>query len=101
MTTVIPFPAPTAHKRLNSGSNGSPMPASTLAALARALILETEKPALSRRGRENLSVELEAIVLDLERKSDAFKRIGYARGADALMTAAELVDYVAKIVDSK
>lgn len=94
MSDVIPFPGKVAPKPARG-----PMPASTLAALARALVQESEPPALSKRGRENFAVELETIVLDLERKSDALKRIGYAHGADAIMTAAELIDYVAKMVD--
>lgn len=100
MSTVVPFPgAQTAHKRLNSGSNGSPMPASTLAALSRTLIREHQAPPLSRRTRENISIELETIALDLERKSDALKRVGAGDKASALMDAAGIVDLVAKMME--
>lgn len=127
MSTVVPFPgAQTAHKRLNSGSNGScapdnlsaiwhaapnemaeiapsspwpPMPASTLAALSRTLIREHQAPPLSRRTRENISVELETIALDLERKSDALKRVGAGDKASALMDAAGIVDLVSKMME--
>lgn len=109
MSTVVPFPgAQTAHKRLHSGSNGSAdawvsgckvMPASTLAALSRTLIREHQAPPLSRRTRENISIELETIALDLERKSDALKRVGAADKASALMDAAGIVDLVAKMME--
>lgn len=102
MSTVVPFPgAQTAHKRLNSGSNGSctPMPASTLAALSRTLIREHQAPQIARRTREKISIELETLALDLERKSDALKRVGADAIASALKDAAEILDLASKMME--